>query len=170
MNSSVSEGLPLALGESALMGVPLICTDVGASFRVVVDINGNRIGKLLAPNDSMSLARAQISMLGLLDEWSAHADDPEGFSPKLSLRPTPEEVKTITERMYEKQAYRRKLGMLSRQNILDSFSGDRYLREHEQMLWIGKHRSPSYRMTLEDPSLASNSSWTEDEWRKSFHQ
>jgi glycosyltransferase involved in cell wall biosynthesis len=167
LNSSVSEGLPLAMGEAALMGVPIICTDVGASFRVVVDAKTNtRISKLVAPNDAMSLARAQIGVLGLLDEWAKHAGDPEGYSPTLPLRPTPEDVKKIQKRIYEKQEQRRAFGMMSRDNILNSFSGDRYLREHEQMLWIGKHQSNSYRATLRDYS--SNSSWTDEEWGKPY--
>jgi glycosyltransferase involved in cell wall biosynthesis len=32
LNSSISEGLPLALGEAALTGAPVVCTDVGASL------------------------------------------------------------------------------------------------------------------------------------------
>jgi glycosyltransferase involved in cell wall biosynthesis len=168
MNSSVSEGLPLAMGEAALTGVPIICTDVGASFRVVVDKDGNRISKLIAPNDSISLARAQITVMGLLDEWAPHANDPEGYHPKLPLRPTPEEAKEITARIYEKQEYRRKLGMLSRDNILTSFSGDRYLREHEQMLWIGKHQAKSYRQTLGEFPVGSEGSWEEEEWEKPY--
>ncbi|RLM00592.1 hypothetical protein CFD26_102102 [Aspergillus turcosus] len=40
--------------------------------------------------------------------------------------------------MYEKSEHRRKLGMMTRNIVQKSFSGDRYLREHEQMLWIGK--------------------------------
>jgi glycosyltransferase involved in cell wall biosynthesis len=37
LNSSISEGLPLALGEAALTGAPVVCTDVGASLRVLTD-------------------------------------------------------------------------------------------------------------------------------------
>jgi hypothetical protein len=40
--------------------------------------------------------------------------------------------------MYTKSEHRRKLGMMTRKIVQKSFSGDRYLREHEQMLWIGK--------------------------------
>jgi len=42
--------------------------------------------------------------------------------------------------MYEQSAARRKLGMKSREIVKARFSGERYLREHEQMLWIGKAR------------------------------
>jgi hypothetical protein len=40
--------------------------------------------------------------------------------------------------MYEKTEQRRKLGMMARSIVQKSFGGERYLREHEQMLWIGK--------------------------------
>lgn len=150
LNSSVSEGLPLAMGEAALTGAPVVCTDVGASFRVVTDpVTGKKFSAVVAPNDAVSLAGAQINVLALLDEWSEFADDKEGEGadlhvPKLSLQPTPEEVNWVTQRMYQKTPQRRRLGMLGRANVLSSFSEERYLREHEQMLWIGKQQSPSY--------------------------
>ena len=50
----------------------------------------------------------------------------------------------ITERMYAKTEQRRRLGMMGRTNVLNSFSSERYLREHEQMLWVGKYQSPRY--------------------------
>lgn len=164
LNSSISEGLPLAMGEAALTGVPVVCTDVGASFRVVTDpITHKRFSAVVAPNDSQSLARAQIDVLALLDEWAEYADDEEGYRPKMSPNPTKEEVKQITARMYAKQEQRRKLGMMGRDNVLSSFSSDRYLREHEQMLWIGKYQSRSYRARIEkhtssNPPISSSSS------------
>jgi glycosyltransferase involved in cell wall biosynthesis len=158
MNSSISEGLPLAMGEAALTGVPVVCTDIGASFCVVTDrTTGKRFSEVVAPNDAYSLARAQISVLGLLGEWSAFAEDEEGYQPpKLAFHPSPEEVKQISKRMYDKAEQRRRLGMLGRSNVLNSFSSDRYLREHEQMLWLGKYRSRSY--VARRPASSSNSS------------
>ncbi|KAL4882776.1 hypothetical protein BJY04DRAFT_186007 [Aspergillus karnatakaensis] len=140
LNSSLSEGLPLALGEAALTGAPVVCTDVGASLRVLSDPDDfSRFSAVVAPNDALALAKAQISMLALLGEWSQYAEDAPGTEvPILSSSPTPEEVAAITARMYEKSNQRRKLGMMSRKIVQKSFSGDRYLREHEQMLWIGK--------------------------------
>jgi Glycosyl transferases group 1 len=157
LNSSVSEGLPLALGEAALTGVPVVCTDVGASFRVVTDpITSKRFSAVVPPNDALSLARAQINVLALLDEWSEFAEDEEGYHPKLSAQPTGEEVEGITKRMYEKTKQRRRLGMMGRTNVLNSFSSQRYLREHEQMLWIGKYRSGSYRSRVSTPISSDN--------------
>ncbi|KAJ6157378.1 hypothetical protein N7470_004970 [Penicillium chermesinum] len=140
LNSSLSEGLPLALGEAALTGAPVVCTDVGASLRVLSDPDDfSRFSAVVAPNDALALAKAQISMLAMLGEWTKYAGDTEP-APVLTSAPTPEEVAAITRRMYEKSQHRRELGMKTRQIVQKSFSGDRYLREHEQMLWIGKSR------------------------------
>lgn len=133
------------MGEAALTGVPVVCTDVGASFRVVTDpVTWKKFSAVVAPNDAHSLARAQINVLALLDEWSEYADDKPGYRPRMTHSPTSEEVTMITKRMYEKTAQRRTLGMMGRKNVLNSFSSEGYLREHEQMLWIGKDQSPSY--------------------------
>ncbi|KAF2268323.1 hypothetical protein CC78DRAFT_576332 [Lojkania enalia] len=140
LNSSVSEGLPLALGEAALTGAPVVCTDVGASLRVLTDPDtGKRYSEVVAPNDAYGLARAQINLLAMLDEWAQFAeDDPNVPVPVLPHKPTPEDVEIITKRMYEKSEQRRKLGMMARSIVQKSFGGERYLREHEQMLWVGK--------------------------------
>lgn len=142
LNSSVSEGLPLALGEAALTGAPVVCTDVGASLRVLTDPDtGKRYSEVVAPNDAYGLARAQINLLAMLDEWAQYAgDDPNNPAPVLPHKPTPRDVEIITKRMYDKTAERRKLGMMARDIVQKSFGGERYLREHEQMLWIGKAR------------------------------
>lgn len=143
LNSSVSEGLPLALGEAALTGAPVVCTDVGASLRVLTDPDtGKKFSEVVAPNDAYGLARAQINLLAMLDEWAQYADDdPNTPAPILPHKPTPEDVEIITKRMYEKSDHRRKLGMMARNIVQKSFGGERYLREHEQMLWIGKARN-----------------------------
>ncbi|KAL4914633.1 hypothetical protein BDW62DRAFT_204388 [Aspergillus aurantiobrunneus] len=146
MNSSISEGLPLAMGEAALTGTPVVCTDVGASFCVVTDrATGNRFSEVVAPNDYDSLARAQLRVLALLDRWSPFAEDQPGeLIPTLDFHPTPSQIQAISARMYAKAEQRRKFGMLGRTNVQSSFSSDRYLREHEQLLWLGKYQSHSY--------------------------
>ncbi|KAF2662496.1 glycosyltransferase family 4 protein [Lophiostoma macrostomum CBS 122681] len=140
LNSSVSEGLPLALGEAALTGAPVVCTDVGASLRVLTDPDdGKRYSEVVAPNDAYGLARAQINLLAMLDEWAQYAEDEPGqAAPVLPHKPMSRDVEIITRRMYEKTEQRRKLGMMARSIVQKSFGGERYLREHEQMLWIGK--------------------------------
>jgi hypothetical protein len=98
----------------------------------------------VAPNDALAMARAQIKLLALLEEWSDHADENlhtlETADASFPETPTPEDVTRITRRMNEQTEARRKLGMRARKIVQKSFSGDRYLREHEQMLWIGKAR------------------------------
>jgi glycosyltransferase involved in cell wall biosynthesis len=162
LNSSISEGLPLAMGEAALTGVPVVCTDVGASFCVVTDrVTGDRFSEVVPPNDSESLARAQISVLALLGKWAKHADDAPGTAPPVLAypNPTPEQVQAITRRMYEKTEQRRGLGMKGRSNVLKNFSSERYLREHEQMLWIGKQRSRNYKVRGRTPMSSIPESW-----------
>ncbi|KAH8802484.1 glycosyl transferase [Xylogone sp. PMI_703] len=174
MNSSVSEGLPLALGESALTGAPVVCTDVGASLRVLTDPeDGSCYSSVVGPNDPTALARAQLKLLALLDEWSPYADaqtsSSETLDASLPETPTPADVARITKRMYEQSEARRRLGMRSRKIVQKSFSGDRYLREHEQMLWIGKARRdmsipgsarPSVLLTVPAATLVSDFSMT----------
>ncbi|KAF2126988.1 glycosyltransferase family 4 protein [Dothidotthia symphoricarpi CBS 119687] len=147
LNSSISEGLPLAMGEAALTGVPVVCTDVGASFCVVTNrTTGEPFSEVVPPNDCESLARAQVNILALLGKWASYAEDAPGVLPPILSYPNPttDEVRAISARMYEKKEHRRKLGMTGRENVLKNFNSERYLREHEQMLWIGKYRSPSY--------------------------
>jgi hypothetical protein len=84
------------------------------------------------------MARAQINLLAMLDEWAQYADDNGEPAPILPHKPTPRDVEIITKRMYDKTEQRRKLGMMARSIVQKSFGGERYLREHEQMLWIGK--------------------------------
>jgi glycosyltransferase involved in cell wall biosynthesis len=146
LNSSVSEGLPLALGEAALTGAPVVCTDVGASLRVLTNPESNeRFSEIVAPNDPLALARAQINLLALLDQWTKYAEDDEDrVAPILPVNPTEEDVQVITQRMYDKSEQRRALGMMARKIVQTSFSGERYLREHEQMLWVGKAHYEAY--------------------------
>ncbi|KAK5058785.1 hypothetical protein LTR84_011049 [Exophiala bonariae] len=137
LNSSLSEGLPLALGEAALTGAPVVCTDVGASLRVLSDPEDSSLySAVVAPNDARALARGQIKLLAMLDEFGRQVG--EGDAPAMPFTPTAADVEWITARMYEKSDQRRKLGIMTRKIVQKSFGGDRYLREHEQMLWIGK--------------------------------
>jgi hypothetical protein len=92
-----------------------------------------------------ALARAQIDLLALLDDFGKSEPSLGGAKPTMPYEPTPADVERVTKRMYDGMTERRRLGFLGRKNVLESFSGDRYLREHEQMLWIGKYASASYR-------------------------
>lgn len=138
MNSSISEGLPLAIGEAALAGVPIVATEVGATALVLTDPNNQdqQYGEVVPPNDPMALARAQLSMLSMVGPWSKFTADDKTQAPTLPDEILPEHVEWLTKRFYEKASDRRKLGLLSREVVLQSFHGSRYLREHEQMYRI----------------------------------
>ncbi|KAK3682047.1 hypothetical protein B0T22DRAFT_432377 [Podospora appendiculata] len=146
MNSSLSEGLPLAVAEAALAGVPIVATAVGATALVLTDPEDPSIcyGEVVPPNDPTALARAQIAMLAMAGPWAKFAGDVDKRGSVLPglLMPnslTPHDVSWLSKRMYEKSDARRYLGMLSRQVVLRGFHGKRYLREHEQMYWIQWH-------------------------------
>jgi hypothetical protein len=144
MNSSISEGLPLAIGEAALAGVPIVATEVGATALVLTDPKDQdqRYGEVVPPNDPVALARAQISMLSMVGPWAKFTDGHD-IDEQTSLPDeiTSEDIGWLTERMHSKSEDRRKLGLLSREVVLHSFHGNRYLREHEQMYWIQWHQA-----------------------------
>ncbi|RDI83168.1 hypothetical protein Vi05172_g6780 [Venturia inaequalis] len=143
MNSSLSEGLPLAIGEAALSGVPIVATEVGATALVLTDPDdpATRYGEVVPPNDPTALARSQITLLAMLGQWTKYTDESLTKIPVLPVEPTPADVVWITKRMHDQTPSRRKLGLLSRDVVLRSFHGNRYLREHEQMYWIQWHHA-----------------------------
>lgn len=71
MNSSISEGLPLAIGEAALTGAPIVCTDVGATKLVLQDPDDadKLYGEVVLPNRPRDLARAQIEVCSLFSSF-----------------------------------------------------------------------------------------------------
>jgi glycosyltransferase involved in cell wall biosynthesis len=140
VNSSLSEGLPLSIGEAALTGVPIVATEVGGTSLVLTDPDDKtcKYGEVVPPNDPMALARAQINVLAMMGQWASYTDDKTN-PPILPNEFTPEDVETITRRMHEKTEDRRKLGLKCREVVLRSFHGNRYLREHEQMYWVQWH-------------------------------
>lgn len=150
MNSSLSEGLPLAIGEAALSGVPIVATEVGATALVLTDPDDitKRYGEVVPPNDPEALARAQLSILAMMGPWSQYTKD-VGEPIQLPDKFTPEDVTSITNRMYEKTEDRRGLGLKLREVVLRSFHGHRYLREHEQMYWIQRRRAEIRRSAKE---------------------
>lgn len=140
LNSSLSEGLPLAIAEAALTGTPIVATEVGGTSLVLTDPEDKscRYGEVVPPNDPMSLARAQLNLLAMLGYWTQYTRD---VSRELKLPDEfkPGDVEWVTRRMYEKSEDRRRLGLMCRKVVLKGFHGSRYLREHEQMYWIQWH-------------------------------
>lgn len=158
MNSSLSEGLPLAIAEAALAGVPIVATSVGATALVLTDPDDTdrKYGEVVPPNDPVALARAQIAMLSMVGPWSkftGEVGDKEAVPASLTLPDVirDSDVEWLTRRMYEKADFRRELGMLSRGVVLKGFHGERYLREHEQMYWIQWHMA---RMRADEALMA----------------
>lgn len=131
-NSSQSEGLPLALGEAGLCALPVICTDVGGSREVVT---GDVVfGRVVPPRNPYAAARGILEVLAMCDtkELDELLRDPQALSARI------ESTETIRRR--------RELGMKFRQFVLENFGMERYLKEHEQQLWLGAFRCAERRV------------------------
>eukprot|EP01134_Creolimax_fragrantissima_P007686 CFRG7686T1 len=144
VNSSVSEGLPLAIGEAGLTGLPVVCTDVGGSREVLSDtIPGDPIdplityGRIVAPRAPADLARAQLEIMGLLNGVERIVD-PDFKKNDVLLDDISDDHSKLLGRLMDPQvkAKRRRLGLLLRSRVFRVFPISRYLREHEQQLWI----------------------------------
>ncbi|KAJ3038934.1 hypothetical protein HDV00_012764 [Rhizophlyctis rosea] len=144
VNSSITEGLPLALGEAGLCGLPVVCTDVGGSREVIRnDRTGETCGAIVPPSKPRQLALAQLKVLAVSDgvgKWVG-VGEPGGV-PEVSVEELLAKPGKLAERINDQavKEARRKVGMRLRERTISVFSIARYWREHEQICWLG----PSY--------------------------
>ncbi|KAJ3411087.1 hypothetical protein HDV05_002757 [Chytridiales sp. JEL 0842] len=138
LNSSIAEGLPLALGEAGLAGIPIVCTMSGGSREVIADEQGRFLGRAVSPGNPYELALAQLQVLGSFDGFEAVATGKEVPNPtKLTELIEQGRFDDIYERIMTHKHLRRQLGQLQREYVRRKFAGERYLREHEQLLNAG---------------------------------
>jgi glycosyltransferase involved in cell wall biosynthesis len=128
LNSSKSEGLPLALGEAGLAGLPVVCTDVGGSREVVTE-GSVCYGRVVPPRKPLALARAQIEVMAMLCELE-NVSAPTGAPRQKELQledffPLNPQGFDLADRMSDMRDHRRRLGMKFRAYVLGSFSIDR---------------------------------------------
>jgi len=139
VNSSITEGLPLAIGEAGLCGLPVVCTDVGGSREVVSDIKNNVVyGNIVPPQKPYQLAMAQLRVLcmtnGLQQIVNKKSNDVVTIEELLKKGPSAVEARMNDPSVKEK---RHELGLLLRKKTIEEFSITRYWRQHEQLLWLG---------------------------------
>eukprot|EP00127_Corallochytrium_limacisporum_P003734 Clim_evm66s152 gene=Clim_evmTU66s152 len=147
VNSSFSEGLPLALGEAGLCGLPVVCTDVGGSREVLSDtIPGQRLdpmktyGRVVPPASSSDLAKGIMEVMGMTDDLENIVDR---SAVRLTLESFRGKPAKLLERMMDPEVRqkRRALGLRLRARVFRVFGIHRYLREHEQLMWVAAMNS-----------------------------
>ena len=85
-------------------------------------------GRVVPPRNPYAAARGILEVLAMCDskELDELLRDPAALSARI------ESTETIRRR--------RELGMKFRQFVLENFGMERYLKEHEQQLWLGAFR------------------------------
>jgi glycosyltransferase involved in cell wall biosynthesis len=124
INSSISEGLPLAIGEAGLCGLPVVCTDVGGSREVFSDAPpGEPIdptltyGRLVPPRSPSDLAVAQLEIMTMTNGMEKIVD--KNCNNVVSLEKLKQDPDAMLRRMMDPliKAKRRHLGLMLRSRV-----------------------------------------------------
>ncbi|KAJ3329734.1 hypothetical protein HDU76_007253 [Blyttiomyces sp. JEL0837] len=139
VNSSITEGLPLALGEAGLCGLPVVCTDVGGSREVISDMKTGAIyGSVVPPSRPRQLAIGQLQVFAMTDGLNT-LSNPATTIPSIAFTDLVSQPGNLEKRIMNPEVctLRENLGLLLRAKTQSVFSIARYWREHEQILWTG---------------------------------
>lgn len=63
LQSSVAEGLPIAIGEALAAGSPIVATAVGGTEEALLAPDGSLVAELCPPSDAVALAAAMLRTL-----------------------------------------------------------------------------------------------------------
>lgn len=113
----------------------IVCTEAGGSRAVIQDESGVTFGRTVNPGSPYDLALGQISVLGLFDglEDISEGRNPSSDAIRLIDYIASRRFDEIYDRIIAMRDKRRLLGLRLRELVIRKFSGERYLREHEQM-------------------------------------
>eukprot|EP00127_Corallochytrium_limacisporum_P006828 Clim_evm43s236 gene=Clim_evmTU43s236 len=152
INSSFTEGLPLAVGEAGLAGLPVVCTDVGGTKEVLTDLQNRIIGRVVPPADSHTLAEGIMSVLAMTKDLDVLGGD---VTLRELIAQGPE---TLWAEMCKEETKKRRrdLGLVLREFVQGKFGFDRYTNEHEQLIRSATDQPHSERIpTWNDSKYAS---------------
>ncbi|KAI9330601.1 hypothetical protein BDR26DRAFT_871239, partial [Obelidium mucronatum] len=141
VNSSITEGLPLAIGEAGLCGLPVVCTNVGGSLEVISDMKtGALYGAIVPPSRSRQLALGQLQVFSMTNGLDTFVDPTFADTSMTIQELIAQGPEALEERIMDPKIgqMRERLGSLFGLKTQSVFSITRYWREHEQVLWLGE--------------------------------
>ncbi|CAN0239651.1 unnamed protein product, partial [Laminaria digitata] len=133
LNSSVSEGLPLAIIEASRAGLVVIATDVGGTRDVVGEFGG-----VCRPNSPLELAKTQLETLAACKKWCKIGGAPNLDWGEIDLTPNPQE-QMLEKAIFNKDVInaRHNWGTRYLEWTSKAFTLDRrYRDEHVRSLWF----------------------------------
>ncbi|CAN0232019.1 unnamed protein product, partial [Scytosiphon promiscuus] len=146
LNSSVSEGLPLAIIEASRAGLVVVATDVGGTRDVVGEFGG-----ICMPNSPLPLAKTMLETLAACKKWCKIDGAPNLEWRDIDLSPNPAEV--LEKAIFNEDVInaRHDWGTRYLEWTSKAFTLDRYRDEHVRALWFADRQAMTNcaRLTLD---------------------
>ncbi|CAN0313296.1 unnamed protein product [Pylaiella littoralis] len=136
LNSSVSEGLPLAIIEASRAGLVVVATDVGGTRDVVGEFGG-----VCMPNSPVPLAKTILETLAACKKWCKIDGAPDLEWRDIDLSPSPAE--TLEKAIFNEDVInaRHDWGTRYLEWTSKAFTLDRYRDEHVRALWFADRQA-----------------------------
>ncbi|CAN0268263.1 unnamed protein product, partial [Discosporangium mesarthrocarpum] len=138
LNSSVSEGLPLAIIEASRAGLVVTATDVGGTRDVV-----GEFGAVCRPNDPVELARCKLESLAACEKWCKLVRRCSPNIDWLEIEASPDRSQKLEKAIFDPDVIRARQAWGTRYMEWTSkaFTLERYRDEHVRALWFADRQA-----------------------------